>query len=171
MPHFPFLYIYIYVSFFLQFDYYFDAGAVLGVDGWDVFDPRREYVRQGLFSAADAATGFGDAEAFEASLARASDASSSKSPTWRLYHNDLSAPHPLSDTYPEFFPVPSTYLLSHADLVQAAQHRSRQRLPAVTWYHRLRGSVLVRSSQPMTGVTGKTDWTDKQVTLPPGAAA
>lgn len=64
-----------------------------------------------------------------------------------------------SPTYPRWFAVPRS--ISDKELEgmrrsNGGQHpfRSKVRIPALTYYHRSNGAVLLRSSQPMTGMGG-----------------
>ena len=63
------------------------AGA--GIDGWDLFDPEREAIRQGLLQ-----TDCADNRRYSQTM-------------WRLYPSDPSEAHRLSPTYPSAFVVPA----------------------------------------------------------------
>lgn len=76
--------------------------------------------------------------------------------SWRVFDN--SANWKLCDSYPPFIVVPSQ--LKSIALHAVAEHRSRGRLPVVTYRHKANGAVLVRSSQPLVGITKKTSSED-----------
>ncbi|CAN0121044.1 unnamed protein product, partial [Laminaria digitata] len=59
----------------------------------------------------------------------------------------------LSSTYPQVLAFPSS--LTPAQLAAAAPQRSRSRVPALVWLHPASKAPLVRSSQPMAGMTTK----------------
>ena len=46
-------------------------------------------------------------------------------------------------------------------MVAAARHRSKGRLPALSWYSRATGASITRCSQPRSGVTGKRSAADE----------
>jgi hypothetical protein len=105
---------------------------------------------------------------------------------WKCIDN---SDYSLSDTYPRNFVVPK--LMSFDQIKAAANHRSKQRLPVITYCHRrfvLRGSgrlsnrltvggmghgvgldsthgapVLCRSAQPLVGITGKNSAEDEML--------
>ncbi|CAN0193222.1 unnamed protein product, partial [Discosporangium mesarthrocarpum] len=56
-------------------------------------------------------------------------------------------------SYPQALAFPSS--VSVAELVAAAPQRSRRRLPSLVWLHPVNKAPLVRSSQPMSGITSK----------------
>ena len=137
-------------------------------DGWSVFNPEEEYRRQGLLP------DIGDVHARQPSVVIEADhgvipvfsasttsfGSTHASPVsghtsnWRLWSDDYT----LSPTYPSAFIVPSK--LSNEEIVEAANFRSRQRIPAVTWGSP-NGAVLARSSQPNAGIADKRSLADK----------
>lgn len=50
---------------------------------------------------------------------------------------------------------------SDADLVKVASHRSRARLPAVTYRYKPTGATMSRCSQPLVGIKGKRSADDE----------
>uniref|UniRef100_A0A915IA29 Myotubularin phosphatase domain-containing protein n=1 Tax=Romanomermis culicivorax TaxID=13658 RepID=A0A915IA29_ROMCU len=73
---------------------------------------------------------------------------------WRI--TDLNcrqnATYRLCSTYPKFWIVPAS--LTDDQLESAARYRSRRRTAAVVWRHPMNGAVLVRCSQPESGLFG-----------------
>lgn len=98
------------------------------IDGWKIFDPKKEFERQGLLG---------------------------KDSKWRLWSDNYE----LVPTYPSAFILPAA--LNDAEIVEAANFRSRRRLPALTWRSSVTGACLCRSSQPNAGLFGKTNLCDK----------
>lgn len=76
------------------------------------------------------------------------------SPEWKIFDNSQWQ---LSDTYPQYLALPSC--MSDADIISAASHRSKHRLPAISYRHAATKAVLTRSAQPLVGLnlfTSKT---------------
>ena len=143
-------------------------------DGWNVFDPEEEYRRQGLLL--DEGTGSvrssrnnsihqadypqslpgsvrterADHNATQSTKEQAAK----EKHCWRLWKDNYS----LVQSYPDGFIVPAQ--LSDEEIADAAQYRSRHRMPAVTW-GAPGGAVLARSSQPMSGITASRSLADK----------
>jgi hypothetical protein len=69
---------------------------------------------------------------------------------WRF--SSVNSNYSLCASYPPLLVVPGC--VPDAAIVAAAHHRSKGRIPAVTYYHRARGTVLARCSQPRVGLTG-----------------
>jgi hypothetical protein len=102
------------------------------MDGWSLFDPSREFERQGL--------NFGAGS------------------SWQLFGDGYQ----ISSTYPMKYVMPCAAQFSLRDLAATAAFRSRARVPAVTWVCST-GAVLVRSSQPNVGFTGKRCEADEKL--------
>jgi len=94
--------------------------------GWKVYKMRREFKRQGLFSK-----------------------SSQSSMSWRI--SSVNNKYKICDTYPEHLVVPND--VSDEMLVAAAAFRSKGRIPVLSWVHPKKRVCIVRSSQPMVGIT------------------
>ena len=77
---------------------------------------------------------------------------------WRVIDNSA---YTFVDTYPKHFVVPA--LLSDTELAEAANYRSKSRLPAVTYRHRRSGAVLARSAQPLVGLNNKSCHADEKL--------
>ena len=71
---------------------------------------------------------------------------------WRLWRLcDANASHSICGSYPASnLVVPAA--LSDDDVREAAQFRTRQRLPCLVYYDRWTGASLCRASQPLVGV-------------------
>lgn len=57
----------------------------------------------------------------------------------------------LCSSYPSYFYVPS--IITDDELVKIADFRSSRRIPAVCWHNRAKRNVMVRSSQPLVGLS------------------
>lgn len=92
--------------------------------GWKLYDPRKEYERQNLFS---------EGSSF-----------------WRL--SNVNEGYRFSPSYPNCFIVPAS--ISESVLQHAGKFRSKQRIPAVVYKHRVgeNGNVIARCAQPLVGL-------------------
>jgi hypothetical protein len=164
-------------------DAYFGSGvsSITGcMDGWALFDPFFEYYRQGLLPHPDTyqlaissssssvaptpGTNLSGTVRMRTQSAHSSvSGSDSPSPAaaipggpfWRLWSDNYD----LVETYPSAFILPSA--LTDNEVVDAGKFRSRCRLPALTWRDPTTGACLVRSSQPMSGISANTNVADK----------
>lgn len=89
-------------------------------DGWLIYDPPREYNRQGLFT-------------FSSIKYTMMDNSSFK----------------YCPTYPAFFLLPSD--LNEDELKDIRNFRSKGRVPALAYFYKASGAVMLRAAQPLTG--------------------
>lgn len=96
----------------------------LAVKGWDLFNPEEEYTRLGLANSGDE--------------------------YWRV--TTLNEEYKLCDTYPNLIVVPGT--ISDTVLKHAVRFRSKNRLPAIVYKHRLsaNGNIIARCAQPLVGL-------------------
>ena len=103
-------------------------------NGWEIYSPRAEYRRQGI---------------------------SDKLPDrgWRM--STINKGYNFSATYPELIVVPSS--ISDNVLKYAGAHRSRSRIPALSYLHPVNNCSITRSSQPMTGITRKRSLQDERL--------
>ena len=69
-------------------------------------------------------------------------------PLFRVFLNSYN----FIPTYPHTLIVPTH--ITDEQLVDVVRFRSKGRIPAVTWYHKRTGCVLVRASQPLVGIIG-----------------
>lgn len=113
-----------------------------GMNGWDFYDPKAEFKRQGI---------------------------SEKFPGkgWRIttINNDYS----FCDTYPAFLVVPSK--ISDNVLKYAREFRSRNRIPVLSYLHPVNSCTITRSSQPLSGITRKTNVQDEKLVAASFAAS
>eukprot|EP00466_Bigelowiella_natans_P014761 jgi/Bigna1/127120/aug1.3_g1828 len=70
---------------------------------------------------------------------------------WKI--SDINRNFNFSPTYPQRLCLPED--ISEANLINIAKFRSKRRLPALTYYFARKKVALLRSSQPMVGLTGK----------------
>ncbi|KAK7397933.1 phosphatidylinositol-3-phosphatase ymr1 [Neonectria punicea] len=104
------------------------------VNGWEFYDPRAEFRRQGI---------------------------SEKLPDkgWRITH--INKDYTFCETYPAFLVVPSR--ISDNVLKYARDFRSRKRIPALSYIHPINNCTITRSSQPLAGITRKTNVQDEKL--------
>jgi myotubularin-related protein 6/7/8 len=104
------------------------------INGWDVYDSRAEFRRQGISE-------------------KAADLG------WRI--STINKDHQFSPTYPGLLVVPST--ISDATLRHAGSFRSRARIPTLTYLHPVNNCTITRSSQPFTGLRFKRSIQDERL--------
>lgn len=104
------------------------------VDGWNFYDPKAEFRRQGI---------------------------SEKLPDkgWRV--TTINKDFTFCDTYPAFLVVPSK--ISDNVLKYAREFRSRHRIPVLSYIHPINNCTITRSSQPYSGITRKTNVQDEKL--------
>ena len=78
---------------------------------------------------------------------------------WRL--SKVNEEFKLCPTYPDLWAVPST--VTDKQLEKAAKHRSKCRMPVLTWRHPKTGATITRCSQPMVGLSGKRSADDENL--------
>ncbi|KAL1971111.1 hypothetical protein VTN77DRAFT_62 [Rasamsonia byssochlamydoides] len=91
-------------------------------NGWDLYDARKEWARQGIREGSN--TG------------------------WRI--SQINVDYTFSPTYPALLPVPAT--ISDNTINYAGRYRSRARIPVLTYLHPVNDCSITRSSQPLVGV-------------------
>ncbi|MCJ1384656.1 hypothetical protein MMC17_007774 [Xylographa soralifera] len=106
------------------------------VNGWNIYDARKEWRRQGI-----------------------SDKSVDKG--WRI--STINTDYGFSPTYPALLPVPTT--ISDNTLNYAGRYRSRVRLPILTYLHPVNNCSITRSSQPLVGVRQNRSIQDEKLLL------
>ena len=112
--------------------HYVPARQEKGLNGWELYDARAEFRRQGI-----------------------SEKSSDKG--WRI--SAINSDYGFSPTYPAVLVVPSR--ISDNVLKYAGTFRSRQRIPALTYYHPVTNATITRSSQPLVGIRFKHNVQDE----------
>lgn len=102
------------------------------IHGWDIYDPKKEFRRQGI---------------------------GEKLPDrgWRI--SDVNNNYAFSPTYPEVLVVPTK--ISNQTLKYASKHRTRCRVPTLTYLHPVNNCSITRSSQPRVGITGNRNAQDE----------
>lgn len=105
-----------------------------GINGWELYDARAEFRRQGI-----------------------SEKSTEKG--WRI--STINQDYKFCDTYPALLVVPSS--ISDLTLKYAKEFRSRYRIPALSYLHPVNGCTILRSSQPHAGITRKTNTQDEKL--------
>jgi myotubularin-related protein 6/7/8 len=103
-------------------------------NGWQVYDPRREWKRLGI-SPKDTEKG------------------------WRI--SEINVEYKYSQTYPALIVVPTK--VSDSVLRYAGEYRSRQRIPALVYRHPINNCSITRSSQPTPGISGKRNPQDERL--------
>lgn len=91
-------------------------------NGWAVYDPMREWRRQGIGDGGDN--------------------------RWRI--SKINADYTFSPTYPDILVVPAN--ISDITLNYAGKYRSRARIPVLSYLHPVNNCSITRCSQPMVGV-------------------
>ena len=78
---------------------------------------------------------------------------------WRF--SSVNASYEMAPTYPSMLVVPSN--ISDMTLIHAAKHRSKGRIPVLTYLHWANLATLSRSSQPMVGITQNRSIQDEKL--------
>lgn len=104
------------------------------IKGWDLYDAKAEFRRQGI---------------------------SEKAPDlgWRI--SSINKDYTFSPTYPATLVVPSK--ISDSTLKYASTFRSRARIPVLTYLHPVNNCTITRSSQPFVGLRGKRSIQDERL--------
>eukprot|EP01101_Sappina_pedata_P001024 TRINITY_DN11144_c0_g1_i1.p1 TRINITY_DN11144_c0_g1~~TRINITY_DN11144_c0_g1_i1.p1 ORF type:complete len:704 (-),score=108.75 TRINITY_DN11144_c0_g1_i1:100-2211(-) len=100
---------------------------------WSAFDYSAEFTRQGL--------------KFDGECA------------WK--RTDLNEGFAFSPTYPKEIFVPAA--VTNKELEDLANHRSKRRIPCLTWYNKMNEATLTRCSQPHTGLMGYRNEHDEKL--------
>lgn len=106
----------------------------LAKKGHKMFNPINEFHRQGLETTGE-------------------------SPGWRF--SQINANYNMIPTYPSFMVVPDS--VSDSLLQHAMKFRSQNRLPALTYYYKKSSCCLLRSAQPLTGLTKQRSPQDERL--------
>lgn len=104
------------------------------VAGWDIYDAKAEWKRQGI-----------------------SDKGVDRG--WRI--SKINIDYGFSPTYPALLPVPSS--ISDNTLNYASRYRSRARIPVLTYLHPVNNCSITRSSQPLAGLRGNRSIQDEKL--------
>ncbi|KAK6077187.1 protein phosphatase [Seiridium cupressi] len=103
-------------------------------NGWEMYDPKVEFRRQGI-------------------------SSKSQDRGWRI--SNINKDYAFSPTYPGLLVVPSQ--ISDNVIKHAGPYRSRQRIPVLTYLHSLNNCSITRSSQPCVGLRGNRSPQDERI--------
>lgn len=104
------------------------------INGWDLYDAKAEFRRQGISE-------------------KAADRG------WRI--SSINKDYAFSPTYPATLVVPSK--ISDSTLKYASTFRSRARIPVLTYLHPINNCTITRSSQPFVGLRGKRSIQDERL--------
>ncbi|KAF2502587.1 phosphatases II [Lophium mytilinum] len=104
------------------------------IDGWNIYDARREWKRLGI-SAKDSEKG------------------------WRI--SEINVDYQYSPTYPALIVVPTR--ISDNVLNYAGKYRSRARIPALVYRHPINNCSITRSAQPTPGIRGSRNVQDEKL--------
>jgi myotubularin-related protein 6/7/8 len=104
------------------------------INGWELYDPKAEFRRQGI-------------------------SSKSQDRGWRISY--INKDYAFSPTYPGLLVVPSQ--ISDNVIKHAGPYRSRQRIPVLTYLHSLNNCSITRSSQPCVGLRGNRSPQDEKI--------
>ncbi|KAI3337042.1 phosphatases II, partial [Xylariaceae sp. AK1471] len=104
------------------------------LDGWNLYDPRAEFRRQGI-------------------------STKSVDRGWRV--SLINKDYGFSPTYPGLLVVPSK--ISDNVIKYAGPYRSRARIPVLTYLHSLNNCSITRSSQPLVGFRGNRSIQDEKL--------
>lgn len=104
------------------------------INGWEVYDPRAEWKRQGI-------------------------SSKGVDRGWRI--STINLDYTFSPTYPALLPVPST--ISDNVLKHAGAYRSKVRFPVLTYLHPVNNCSITRSAQPRAGLRGNRSIQDEKL--------
>ncbi|MCJ1255359.1 hypothetical protein MMC24_003175 [Lignoscripta atroalba] len=123
------------------------------VNGWTIYDARREWKRLGVSDK-------GVDKGWRISRINTDYSVGRRS---LLAPGDSAHEIQFSPTYPAFLPVPST--ISDNTLNYAGRYRSRVRIPVLTYLHPVNNCSITRSSQPLVGVRGNRSIQDEKLLL------
>ncbi|KAI1004956.1 hypothetical protein K3495_g3256 [Podosphaera aphanis] len=104
------------------------------INGWELYDERAEWKRQGI---SDDGNKIG----------------------WRI--SKINAEYTFSPTYPALLLVPAS--ISDNTLNYAGRYRSRVRVPVLTYLHSVNNCSITRSSQPLAGLRGNRSIQDEKL--------
>lgn len=114
-------------------------GTRPAVDGWTLYDAKVELNRMGV-----------------------------PNEQWSL--TNINYNYEFADTYPRLLAIPAVVeAKGRAFLEKVGEHRSRQRIPVLSWLHPTTQASITRCSQPLSGMTNKKcpedEWFLKQIVM------
>lgn len=104
------------------------------VNGWELYDAKAEWRRQGI-------------------------SSKGMDKGWRI--SQINVDYAFSPTYPALLPVPSS--ISDNVLNYAGRYRSKVRIPVLTYLHPVNNCSITRSAQPMPGLRNHRSAQDEKL--------
>lgn len=104
------------------------------IKGWDLYDAKSEWKRQGICNKG---------------IERG----------WRI--SNINADYSFSPSYPALLVVPTS--ISDNTLNYAGRYRSRARIPVLTYLHPINNCSITRSSQPLAGIRGNRSIQDEKL--------
>lgn len=102
------------------------------IKGWQLYDAKKEFRRQGI-------------------------SEKQQDRGWRI--SNLNQDYSFSPTYPSVLVVPNR--ISDSTLRYASKHRTRCRVPTLTYLHPVNNCSITRSSQPRVGLTNNRNAQDE----------
>jgi hypothetical protein len=78
-------------------------------------------------------------------------------PKWRI--STINNEFKFCETYPSLFVVPSS--TTDNDLERVGEFRSKNRIPVLSWIKPVTNAAILRSSQPLCGMSGKRNFWDE----------
>ncbi|KAM5441217.1 phosphatidylinositol-3-phosphatase ymr1 [Microsporum ferrugineum] len=108
--------------------------AELALNGWELYNPRKEWARLGVGRA-------------------------DRDSNWRI--SSINIDYKFSPTYPALLPVPAN--ISDNTINYAGRYRSRARIPVLTYLHPVNNCSITRSSQPLVGVRNNRSIQDEKL--------
>lgn len=102
------------------------------INGWTLYDPREEFRRQGI-------------------------SEKQQDRGWRI--SNINKDYSFSPTYPSVLVVPNR--ISDSTLRYAGKHRTRYRVPTLSYLHPVNNCSITRSSQPRVGLTNNRNAQDE----------
>lgn len=103
-------------------------------NSWDIYSVEKELKRQGLDPTSDTCS-------------------------WRI--SDINENYTVIPTYPDKLVVPAQ--VSDSLLKHAGKFRSKARIPILSYYYKKTGCAIVRSSQPLPGITKQRSIQDEKL--------
>ncbi|ETN86301.1 hypothetical protein NECAME_06007 [Necator americanus] len=113
------------------------TGSKTVVDGWTIYDAKMELKRMGV-------------------------------PNEQWVITQLNYNYDFADTYPRVLSIPATVEARGREFIErVGEHRSRQRIPVLSWLHPETQASITRCSQPLSGMTNRRcpddEWFLKQI--------
>ena len=116
------------------------SAATIEENGWDVYDPEKEFARQGL---------------------RNLDTNTSQDKNKLFRRTKLNEKYGLCDTYPKFL-ITSAHITDE-ELRNGAAFRTKNRIPSLSYFYYKNKASIWRSSQTKSGITNNRNAFDEQL--------